>query len=248
MSKNLDLITVKDHGRKTTDYSLLKGQPLLYAASYIKYLERIPTSQLNRDEQLAYWLNLHNVGMLRLLAVNKKGYKKIEQYRGTPGSPGKQWSDKIFRVEAQDLSLEDIEQNILFRQWQDPLIIYGLSYGAQGSPAIGKVAFFGAKVKAQLEAKARKFINSSKNVKISKKGVQVSSLYTWNKASLFSNDDHAVIAHIKTYAKSKLAKKFATVEGLAEHHFNWQSNALTQVKTNRNWGVGYSGGGGAGGS
>ncbi|UTW55916.1 DUF547 domain-containing protein [Kordiimonas sp. SCSIO 12610] len=246
MTSILEAISVRNSKQDTIAYSAIKGQTLSYVKSYIRYLENIKVSTLNRDEQLAYWLNLHNIGVIKLLAEEKRGYRKVKKYRGTPGKPGSKWSEKIFSVEGQELSLEQIEQEILFANWKDPLILYGLCYGTQGSPSIGKVAFTGRTVKAQLAENARKFINSTKNVKVSKKGAQVSSLYTWNKASLFDGDDQLVLAHLKSFAKPRLEKKLAAADGIYKDRFSWKSNAYVP-RAQAPAGGGFGGGGGGGG-
>jgi len=249
MTSLLQAIAVKDRGKEAIAYSSVTGQALSYVKGYIRILERVEVSTLNKDEQLAYWLNLHNAGVIKLLSEDKKAYRKVKKFRGTPAKPGKEWTEKVFRVEGQELSLHDIEQNILARHWDDPLFIYGLCYGVQGSPSIGKVAFNGRNVKKQLAANAATFVNSSKNVKVSKKGAQVSSLYEWNKAALFSGDDAAVLTHISTYAKPKLAKRLAAVSKINKHRFNWKTNAFIPRAQNAGGfgGGGFGGGGGGGG-
>ncbi len=250
MTAVLEAISVRNSGREAIAYSSIKGQTLSYIKSYIRYLEKVEVSKLNRNEQLAYWLNLHNVGVIKLLSEEKRAPRKVKKYRGIPGMPGKKWAEKIFQVEGIALSLEDIEQDILFANWKDPLILYGLCYGTKGSPSIGKAAFTGRTVKSQLEENAAKFINSTNNVKVSKKGAQVSSLYTWNKSRLFNDDDQLVLAHLKSYAKPRLGKKLASASGIHRDKFNWKSNAFVpraQAPATGSYGGGGGGGGGYGG-
>ena len=247
MTNILRSISVEERGKESVAYVALTGRSLEYVDAYISFLERIPISRLNRNEQLAYWLNLHNVGIIRMLAENKNGHRKLKKYRGVPGMPGNEWSEKMFTVEGRALSLEDIEQNILFRHWKDPLIIYGLCYGAKGSPSIGKVGFSGATVKAQLEENARNFINSNQNVRVRKANLRVSSLYTWNQDTLFDGDDEAVVAHLSAYAKPALAEKLAGVRGINRNKFNWSSNAYIPRAASQAGFGGFGGGGGGGG-
>ena len=245
MANIMRAISVDERGKESIAYIALTGRSLEYVNAYISYLERLPVSRLNRNEQLAYWLNLHNVGVIRLLAENKNGHRRLKKYRGVPGMPGDEWSEKMFTVEGRALSLEDIEQNILLRHWKDPLVIYGLNYGAKGSPALGKTGFTGRTVKAQLEKNARAFINSNTNVKVKRKNLQVSSLYTWNHDALFDGNDAAVVAHLSAYAKPKLAEKLASVSAINKNRFNWKSNAFIPRATPQA-GFGFGGGGGGG--
>ncbi len=250
MTNILNAISVRQRGEDSIAYIAIKDSSLDYVNSYISFLESIPIAGLNRNEQLAYWLNLHNVGIIKLFAEDKKGYRRVKSYRGTPGMPGKKWAEKIFNIQGQELSLEDIEQNILFRHWKDPLIIYGLCYGVKGSPSVGKTAFSGPTVKAQLEKNASDFINSTKNIKVSKKGVQVSSLYTWNQASLFEGNEQAILTHLQLYAEPKLNKKLIAVNRISKNRFNWRTNAFVpraQSPASSDFGGTQGGGGGGGG-
>jgi len=227
LTSTLKGITIEERGRTSVAYIAIKGRPLDYVNAYIHALERVQVTSLNQDEQLAYWLNLHNIGILKLFAKNEKATRSVKKYRGTPDMPGAKWSEKTFTVQGQPLSLQDIEQNILFRHWKDPLIIYGLSYGVKGSPSIGTAAFSGKTVKAQLARNAREFINSGKNIRAGRSVVRVSNLYIWNQESLFDGSEATILAHIQTYAKPRLAKRLASASSISKNRFNWTSNAFT---------------------
>jgi|GEM_PF-896921 len=253
MDSILKFITVNLGNRQAMAYATLKGSSLIYVRQYGRYLEDIPVSTLNRDEQLAYWLNLHNVGVIRFLAEDEKAYKKMKKHRGLPGNPGTKWAEKIFHVEGVALSLEDIEQNILFRHWKNPLILYGLCYGTKGNPPIANVGYTGRNVIAQLEASARKFIKSSKNVKLKRANLKVSSIYGWNKDTLFGGDDAQVISHIMAYSSEKQAAQFASARTISTTKYNWRTIAhlprTVQAGFNSSGsGGGSRGGGGYGGS
>lgn len=219
------------------NYSLLRGPALEYIQAYIDFLEAIPVSRLNRNEQLAFWLNLHNAQVIEILA--REGYSNIDEKRGQPGKPGDLWAEKRLEVEGHALSLEDIEQNILIRQWDDPILLYGLCYGVKGSPVVGDAAFSGATVHAQLEDAAREFVNDTSNVRIRGRNdrLQVSSLYVWNKAQLFDNDDTQVIKHLRSYSDDRLTEELQVINSIEKHRFSWRSNNHTP----RNFGGGRGG-------
>jgi hypothetical protein len=226
MTAILNFIHVED-GERTVgiNYAGLHGRGLEFVQAYIEFLESVPVSKLNRDEQLAFWLNLHNAQVIEFIV--RGGSSRIIAHRGKPGEPGDWWSERRLMVEGQALSLEDIEQNILLRHWQDPIVLYGMCYGVGGSPVIGDTAFNGAGVRAQLEHAARSFINDSSNVKVGrgKAALEVSSLYVWNKPQLFNNEDEKVIAHLRAYSNGRLSDKLASVDSISKHRFDWRSNA-----------------------
>lgn len=247
MSNILKYLTVEDGAKSTISYYLAKGKALDYIVNYRKYLEKIPVSLLNKDEQLAYWLNLHNVAVVEMLSNSNKLTSKIKKLRGLPNKPGEEWNKKRLLVEGTHLSLEEIEQEILFRHWQEPLIIYGVFYSTKGSPILGLKAFNGPTVLKQLANIATKFISNKKNVKVKKDEVKLSSLYIWNKSQLFQNDDNILIAHLQKYAQGRAASQLESVTKINDSHkFNWSSNAQRRPRNVSGFsGSGVSGGGGS---
>ena len=245
MDQILNLINVEDGRKDKVAFSRLQGRVLEYVEAYINYLESVPVSSLNKNEQLAYWLNLHNISVIHVIAANRNGHKKINNFRGTPEKPGSKWAEKTLLVEGQDLSLLDIEQNILAQNWENPLFIYGLYYGVQGSPTIHASAFSGANVQGILETNAERFINSKRNVNVKRRGLELSSLYEWHTEQLFNGDEVAVVNHISQYAEPKLASAIAENPVINKHRYNWRSVAFIprQVPLEVGGGGGYRGAG-----
>ena len=207
-------------------YYRSQGKALEYVTNYRKYLENIPVSILNKDEQLAYWLNLHNVAVIEMFSNKLRLTKKIKKLRGKPGTPGKEWAKKRVTVEKVPLSLEEIEQNILMAHWKEPLIIYGLIYGTKSSPVMGIEGFQGSTVRNQLTNIAKRFISKKSNVNASNDRVILSSLYIWNKDILFAGDDAVLIAHLQQYADSNTLPKLKKVTTVSDiHKYKWTTNA-----------------------
>lgn len=232
MESILKFISVTNNGRHSYAYDRLKGKPLEFVSAYRGFLEQIPVSALNKDEQLAYWLNLHNIRVIEKIANHLSERGKMKKHRGEPGNPGDWWSERSLVVEGVAVSLEDIEQNILLNHWNDPRIIYGLFYGVKGSGFDGTQGFSGKTVQRQLDTLAKQFVNDQRNVKIKKDSVEVSSLYVWNKARLFG-DDQALLAHLRTFADADLSEDLNHVSDIREKHkFSWSTNAYVTQRAN----------------
>lgn len=249
MSSILQFLTVTERGQSSFDYALLTGSALEYVKDYKTFLESIPVSLLNKDEQLAYWLNLHNVTVIEKLGSSKsRSLRRIKDKRGQPGDPGEWWSEKLVKVEGIPLSLEEVEQDILFAHWQDPKVVYGLFYGVKGDGFSAQQAFTGKTVKAQLADLAKTFINNKDNVKVSRNKVHVSSLLAWNKDSLFSGDDQKLLAHLRAYATGEAAKHLVEANEInKKHKFSWTSNAYKRPRQSNSYSGDFGGGGGFGG-
>lgn len=104
-------------------------------ASFTEYrqdLERVAgtldISGLPRDEQLAFWINLHNVALLEQIANE---WPVREPHEITVG--GVPLDDaKFINLRGIPVSLRDIRENIVFRHWKDPKVIYGFWRGQIG--------------------------------------------------------------------------------------------------------------------
>lgn len=224
---------VKSEGEFLVAYGILKGPGTDYLASYTAYLQRLPVSKMNRNEQLAYWLNLYNASVMHAIATSKRIPKRMNDLRGTPGAPGKLWKKEMFTIEGHQLSLEDIEMNILAQHWQsssgDPMWVYGLTWGAVGSPPLTQEAFSGAEVDKQLTGIAKAFVNHSGNVRVKGNNLIVSSLYQWHKP-LFGSSDDAIISHLAPLAKSKLKKELDKIDTISNFYFDWHTNLYEPEK------------------
>ncbi len=226
MSQILGFITDASKAQDKYSYFRLQGAALKYLNDYKGYLERIPVSQLNKNEQLAYWLNLHNLLVIEKFANNLKKAKRINKKRGTPQKAGKWWHEKVTNVEGAALSINDIEQNVLVRHWDNPLFLYGLFYGVKGHGFSGTQGFTGASVMSHLEGLAKKFIENDSNIEIDGNEVAISSLLGWNKESVFNDDEQKLLGHIQAYATGNKALQLASVNVIQDKYdFDWKSLA-----------------------
>ena len=117
---------------------------------------RIDLTRLARDEQLAFWLNLHNVTMVEHISkhypVKRPSKIKID---GVPLNEA-----KILNIREQALSLRDIREKIVYTHWRNPNVIYGFFHGDIGSPALETLAYTRDNVWGLLKGSGEEFANS----------------------------------------------------------------------------------------
>jgi hypothetical protein len=155
-----------------------------------------PLERFNRDEQLAYWINLYNITMLVEVAKVYPEYEFDELLLGDDSILNR----KTLMVAGVPLSLNDIQFTILRQNYgNSPLVIYGLFQGVIGGPNIRKSAYTGQYVYADLIDNALDFINSNRGTESKNKRVfRVSSLYQRN-AVFFEDFDADLKEHLLTY-------------------------------------------------
>ncbi|WP_262690581.1 DUF547 domain-containing protein [Kordiimonas aestuarii] len=142
--------------------------------------DQIPLKYWSRNEQMAYWLNLHNIALIEELAQEYpiKSLKKLQS--GSRKNPGL-WDRKVVTVAGHPLSLNNIHE-LLVEKWDTTLVMYGMFQGYVGGPSIPSEAFTGATVHKLLVANAREFVNSNRGMRLRGNTLQISEYYKENRA------------------------------------------------------------------
>lgn len=199
-SELVTALSVTERGRTLIAYDVANARALPYFEQYVDYLSGIDVETLSRDEQLAYWLNTRNILLVQSLAEQRRhsGFKKK---RGTPNQPGQFWTEDRITVSGVSLSLQDIEQNILFAGWDDPNIIFGLYQGVEGGPALPRQAFTGTTVHHQLAEAGRRFTTLPSNFRVRGNKVRISTYFDWYLDMAFDGDESALRQHLAAFAQ-----------------------------------------------
>lgn len=136
---------------------------------------RMPLEHFTRTEQLAYWLNLHNITLIDELV---RIYPERNLRKELDGK-NSILDENVLNVAGVPLSLNDIRYTILVQNFgRNPLVIYGLFQGIIGGPNIRKRAYTGENVYRFLEGNAKEFINSNRGTAFYKSRIfKVSKLY-----------------------------------------------------------------------
>ena len=200
-------------------FSAMPDDYLDYIKAYRQDLEAltkiVDISSLPRNEQLAFWFNLHNVTIIEIISENypirqpkriRLGEDKILLHEA-----------KIISVNDTLLSLRDIREKIVYPNWNSPLVIYGFFLGDIGSPSIQNFAFTSKNVYHILTLSATEFINSLRGFD---KG-RVSKLYQDVAQFYFPNFDSDIRQHLAKYmredVREELDKADTLIIGRYEH-------------------------------
>ena len=154
-------------------FHFLKKDDKAYIRGIRKSLEAIPDEvpldQFSADEQLAYWLNLHNVTVYEEI-MNRYPVRKLKHFMR------KLSDDKRLMVAGKAMSIRDIEE-LVIKEWQNPLVIYGFYLGAVGGPNLRKGAFTADRVWSDLEDNAQEFTYSLRGLQFDGDRAKVSTFY-----------------------------------------------------------------------
>jgi hypothetical protein len=191
--------------------------------AYIDDLSGLPISSYDRAEQLAYWINLYNALVVRVI-LDHYPISSIRDIApaSTSGKAGL-WDQKLVTIEGAPVSLGDIQNRILRPIWRDPRVLYALSCGAAGGPNLQPEPYQADQLEHQLNKAAMAFVNDPRSVRIDDDRLGVSSLYRWY-APDFGGSDTAIINHLMAYAEPKLAMELEGFEQISDDGFDWRLN------------------------
>ena len=204
-------------------FHLLNKEHLDLVSKYRQELEMLPTNfplaQFDKDEQLAYWLNLHNAVLFEQLA-KRYPISKLKKLRYGGKNKSSLWDEKLVTVNGVSLSLTDIQNKILIRHWNSPMVLYGLYQGAVGGPSLSNRAFTGKNVHDLLSQAAQEFVNSDRAVRVRSGKVSVSLVYDWGKGA-FPDWQNQLANHLAAIAQSSLKTKMASANTFTAKLYDW---------------------------
>lgn len=204
-------------------YRRLEQADIDYVHNLRRAMEMLPETigfqTLNRNAQLAYWLNLYNITVYEMVA-KRSPIRKIKDLRKGRRNRPSLWDEKILHVKGIALSLNDIQYKIIHKIWPDPMVIYGLYHGAIGGPNLAKKAYTSQNVYSLLDANAEEFINSLRGMRFWGKDVHVSEMYQWNK-EFFPNFEPDLRRHLRKYTNFRLSARLDSSRKIKAKIYDW---------------------------
>lgn len=187
---------------------------------YRQDLERVGSeldlTRIPRNEQLAFWLNLHNVAVIEALAYE---YPLMQPGTRTFGSNDAPLDDaKLVSVAGFELSPRDIRERIVYPNWEDPKVIYGFWRGEIGGPSLQRAAFSASNVNQLLAFSAEEFVNSLRGVENTGKTLRVSRIYD-EAARFYFDDDAALRAHLAAFAREDTKKVLGKTDRIVTNQY-----------------------------
>jgi len=220
-----EYVTTTPTGVNRVAYARVEPEDRQALRDYIDRLAGVPISEHNRDQQLAYWINLYNALTVDLILE----HYPVDSILDIDISPGLvsfgPWDKKLVTVEGEELSLNDIEHRILRPIWEDPRIHYGLNCAATGCPNLRRQAFDAANAEALLAQGAREYVNDERGAVVEGGRLMVSSIYVWFQED-FGGTDRGVIEHLREYAEPALDARLAGVSKIHNHRYDWSLNGV----------------------
>lgn len=203
-------------------YSKVNADDKVSLETYLKTMSQVPIAKYNRNEQLAYWINVYNA--LTIDTVLKhypvKSIRDIKLGGWFSSGP---WDAKLITIDDKKVSLNDIEHRIIRPIWNDPRTHYALNCASYSCPNLQKQVYTGKTIDAMLISDAQQYINSKRGVDIENNKLYVSSIYDWYQVD-FGGNAQSVIQHLQQYASPKLKQQLQQYNDISGYRYNWQLN------------------------
>jgi len=208
-----DILLQKHVTDGQVDYGGMK-KDLQILDSYLALLGKTKASSLPKNGQLAYWINAYNAFTMKLI-LNHYPLKSIRDIK-------KPWKQKSWKAGGKTLSLNDIEHEILRKEFKEPRIHFAIVCASIGCPDLWNRAYTGKTIRKELDNATRHFMESSKHVKTSverrflrkKENIlHVSRIFNWFTKDFTAGGKRSVPDFVAKYASDEVKEVIDSAGG-----------------------------------
>ena len=169
------------------DRSALRG--------YLEQLSKVRQQEFDRwprEEQMAFLINAYNAFTVEKILARYPDIGSIWDFGKLFGNPFK---DGFFVLLGQQRSLDWIEHEKLRKIYREPRIHYAVNCAAVGCPMLREEVYTAARLEAQLEEQARRFLSDRSRNRLREERLEVSKIFDW-----FKEDFEPRAAYFARYA------------------------------------------------
>lgn len=162
-----------DYAGFARDRAALKG--------YLGALSAVPRGTFDawpRDERKAFLINAYNAFTVEKILARYPDIGSIWDFGKIFGNPFK---DKFFELLGAPMSLDGIEHGMLRRRgaYDDPRIHYAVNCASIGCPMLREEAYVAARLEAQLDEQAARFLSDRSRNRYRDGRLEVSKIFNW---------------------------------------------------------------------
>jgi hypothetical protein len=216
------------------DQGLVDYNSIAKDKGFSEYMQSLQTAEvegLSRDGQLAFWINAYNA--VTIDKVIKTKPKKSVRETFVPGvwTGTKFFTSRKHIVAGKRLSQDDIEHEILRKQFNDPRIHFAIICASMGCPQLPRIAYTEENVQTRLEEETRKYLNSPRGTRIDRaeNTLHVSKLFDWF-GSDFINKSGSVLAFMQPYLHEEVRLFLERDPMISYLEYDWALNAKALLK------------------
>jgi hypothetical protein len=217
---NADEFFKKNVVKGRVDYLSIKDNP----SDLNKLIETISTFDLSQlqqgNQEKAFLINVYNILVIKAV-LNHYPLKSVTDIGGF-------FDKNIISIKGEDLSLNNIEKEILFKTYPDPRLHFVLVCAAIGCPQIINQAYLPNVLENSLDQRTQTTLNNTDYIRLDKnsKIVYVSELFKWYETD-FKENDLSIIQYINQYRKAKIPEDYS----VSFITYDWNLNDIPKKGT-----------------
>jgi len=215
------------------NYSALKQDQAQLDAflESIASLQRKEYENWNKEQQIAFWVNAYNAITLKVIIdhypLKRRGLTGLafpsNSIRQIPGV----WDKISHRVLEKETTLNEIEHEILRKQFQDPRIHFALVCASIGCPVLRDEPFQADLLDDQLDEQIRQFLATPEKFRYdkAKNTLYLSPIFKWFKKDFEQTD--GIVQFIKKYVPENVASTISEKSKIEWLDYDWSLNERT---------------------
>ncbi len=175
---------IRDHVQMpSVDYAALKKGRAALDAAVNAFAQTTPAEEQawTREQRLAFWINAYNAFTLRTIVDHYpiRGSWLTLQPRNSIRQIDGVWTTMRWRAAGRELTLDDIEHQILRRELKEPRIHFAINCASVSCPPLPPEPYRAETLDAQLDETARRYLASPEGLRIDGDTLRVSSILRW---------------------------------------------------------------------
>ncbi len=176
-----------------------------------KFESNFPGSGWTSAQKLTYWINAYNIYTIKLI---------VDNYPTTSitSITTKPWHKAFIKLDGKTYSLNQIENDIIRKQFNEPRVHFALNCASKSCPVLLNKAYLPGTVYAQMTTQTKRFLNDTSKNSFGKKEVKISQLFDWYSED-FTKGGTTVFDFINKYRTDQLTNQKTSYQ-----EYSWDLN------------------------
>jgi len=193
--------------------------------SYLDALSKVAEAEFGRwtrEQQMAFLINAYNAFTVEKILTRYPDIRSIWDFGKFFGNP---FRDRFFTLLGARRSLDEVEHEILRKQYADPRIHYALNCASAGCPMLREEPYAGARLERQLDQQAWRFLSDRTRNRVRGGRLEVSKIFDWFREDFGPLEDyfarHAALLADDSAQEQLVARQQAPLRFL---DYDWSLN------------------------
>jgi hypothetical protein len=206
------------------DYSKLKANPAKLEGYVQQLAAKSPVSHpaefAGKADQLAYYINAYNA-LVTHGVVKAYPTKSVRDL----GALYAFFRKKDYVLGGKKLSLQDLENDIIRKQYSEPRIHFAIVCASLSCPKLSNTAYTADNLEQQLEFQTRQYFAETRNLAIDGAVVTLAAILDWYKED-FGVSKPKLLEYAKRYAPAAKVKEIESIRSprILFRDYDWSIN------------------------